>query len=316
MIIVRDRKLEKVGKERIKVASFQWCDFWLRYWPWWVSLLLHVVFLFILSMIVFISFSPNQQRRQIVPSTNIGRVEKVPLFQRLELNFTRIDDNPLDDRDFPQRLSKGAQDDQKKLSILSSDKSHELLSLETLTRPLPAQPALEFFSCRGNAYSVIYLVDRSASMIDVFYIVKRELKRSIYSLKPMQKFHIIFFSSGKPLEGPGGRLVWATSANKRLYSEFIDSVPVGGRTDPTTALRKAIELRPELIYLLTDGVFKDSVTEYIIRLAKENNIKINAIAFAREVGARSLMRIASETGGVYRYVMVQDEFIEEGGGVK
>ncbi len=276
----------------------------LRYWPWFVSVVIHIVVLTVLSTVVFISFTPKKSSRDIVPEARLGKIEqKLPLFQKLEPKFSITQESKLESK-FIKAISAEESRKEKKLSIIAVENSSKPMkfSAQDIARITPAKPITQFFSSRGNAYNIVYVIDRSASMIDTMDIVKRELKRSIYALKPVQKFHIIFFSAGLPLEGPGRGLIWATTRNKKLYERFIDRITPEGRTDPRLAVKRAIDLRPDLIYLLTDGVFREDIAEYIIELAKKNHIKINTVAFIREIGADILIRIADETGGVYRYV--------------
>jgi uncharacterized protein with von Willebrand factor type A (vWA) domain len=139
-------------------------------------------------------------------------------------------------------------------------------------------------------------------MTDSIEPLKRELKRSVNDLQPMQKFHIIFFSSGKPLEGPANAMTWATDRNKARYYDYIDTIKAEGQTDPQWAFQRALQMEPDLIYLLTDGIFQETIADKIIEWAKLHKIKINTIAYVWESGGSLLRRIAEQTGGVYRYV--------------
>jgi uncharacterized protein with von Willebrand factor type A (vWA) domain len=171
-----------------------------------------------------------------------------------------------------------------------------------LARLQPAAPVTKFFASGGNAYTIVYLVDRSGSMIDTIEPLKREIKRSIGELQPMQKFHVIFFSSGEPVEGPAKELIWATDRNKKQNFDFIDKVEARGQTDPRWAMQRALQLKPDLVYLLTDGVFANDIADKLIEWAKLHKVKVNTIAYVMESGGSVLRRIAEETGGVYRFV--------------
>ena len=63
-----------------------------------------------------------------------------------------------------------------------------------------AGPKSKFMGSGGNAHHVVYLVDRSGSMVESFDSVKRELLLSIGRLVSVQDFHVIFFSSDEPVE--------------------------------------------------------------------------------------------------------------------
>ena len=63
-------------------------------------------------------------------------------------------------------------------------------------------PRSSFFGAAGRAHHVVYVIDRSGSMLDTLDQVKRELLRSISRLEDTQTFHVIFFGRGPPQEGP------------------------------------------------------------------------------------------------------------------
>jgi hypothetical protein len=122
----------------------------------------------------------------------------------------------------------------------------------------------EFFGLGGSApgvRSIVYVVDRSGSMVDTFNHVRAELKRSISALRRSQKFHVIFFNSGEPLESPPARLINAIDANKEEFFTFLAGVEPGGGTKPERALRQALALEPDLLYLLSDGINFDDLPQ-------------------------------------------------------
>lgn len=282
-------------------------------------------------MVVLVSYNTKAEQPEIIPEARLGKVSPgLPLFQKIRQDIDLPQDTTfaknLREQVAPKEFSTGMA---KKLSAGGSgnkepfiaigvpsagmsnsflagrnDTGHTPLSLPggDLARLQPSAPVTRFFASGGNAYQVVYLVDRSASMIDSIEPLKRELKRSISGLQPMQKFHIIFFSAGKPAEGPAGELTWATDRNKEKYFKFIDSIGAQGQTDPQWALQRALELKPDLIYLLTDGIFSEKIAEKIIEGAKAHKIKINTIAYVWESGGSLLRRIAEQTGGIYKFV--------------
>ena len=175
-----------------------------------------------------------------------------------------------------------------------------------------------FFSCCGCSKSfsfdssdyqprkIVYVLDRSDSMCDSFHFVKYELKRSVGELTDSDKFHIIFFSSGPPVEMPPRQLVLATERNKKMAFEFIDGVVPQGETDPSKALERAFYCHPELIYLLTDGEFTPEVVRLVKDLNKDGKVKLHTIAFLYKTGEPVLKQIAAENGGVYKFVSESD----------
>ena len=157
-----------------------------------------------------------------------------------------------------------------------------------------------------EARKIVYVVDRSGSMTDSIDYVKFELKRSIGELGEEKEFHVVFYSSGPPVEMPTRRLVNATERNKQLAFEFIDGVIAQGETDPSKALGRAFEVRPELVYLLTDGEFDRAIVGLVRGLNAGDRVRVHTIGFLYRVGEKVLKQIAVENGGNYKFVSEGD----------
>jgi DNA-directed RNA polymerase subunit RPC12/RpoP len=165
-----------------------------------------------------------------------------------------------------------------------------------------------FFGAGGTdeANKIVYVVDRSGSMTDSMEYVKFELKRAIGELGPEKSFHVIFYSSGPPVEMPTARLVDATDRNKKLAYEFIDGIIPHGQTDPSEALDKAFKVKPELIYLLTDGEFDRSIVDLVKNLNVGKKVTVHTIGFIYDTGEKVLKEIASQNNGKYKFVGEKD----------
>jgi len=175
---------------------------------------------------------------------------------------------------------------------------------------LGGDAAPDFFgvgqAARG-ARRIVYVVDRSGSMIDTFEFVRRELKRSIGSLRRSQKFHVIFFNSRAPLEAPPKRLVNAVEAHTEPFFEFLDQVVPTGGTEPETALNRALQLRPDLIYLLSDGIdFEAGLLTKLNEWNRDRKARIFTIAYLDRTGREILEIIAREHGGEFKFVSEYD----------
>jgi len=166
-----------------------------------------------------------------------------------------------------------------------------------------------FFGAGGESdesAKIVYVVDRSGSMTDSIDFVKYELKRSIGELTEIKEFHVIFYSSGPPVEMPTRRLVNATERNKQLAFEFIDGVIAQGETDPSKALERAFDCKPELIYLLTDGEFDRAIVDQVKRLNVGGKVTVHTIGFLYKTGETVLKQIADDNHGNYKFVSESD----------
>ena len=151
---------------------------------------------------------------------------------------------------------------------------------------------------------VVYVIDYSGSMSgDRLAHTKLELKRSIERLPKDGSFLVIFFDNDFTVMPPG-RMVPASARNRKEAIDWIDQQDVRGGTDPTRALAYALSLRPETVFLMTDGAFADHVATYdaIEKGNADRHASINTIAFHERVAEPELKRIARENRGDYRYV--------------
>jgi len=166
-----------------------------------------------------------------------------------------------------------------------------------------------FFGAGGEvevARKIVYVVDRSGSMTDSIDYVKFELMRSIGELGEDTEFHVIFYSSGPPVEMPTRRLVPGTERNKQLAFEFIDGIIAQGETDPSKALDRAFAVHPGLIYLLTDGEFDKAIIDRVDRLNEGDKVTVHTIGFLYRIGEKVLKQIAEENNGNYKFVSEAD----------
>jgi len=166
----------------------------------------------------------------------------------------------------------------------------------------------------GNVYHIVYVIDRSGSMVEDFDRVRDEMLRSISRLDPQQDFHVILFAKGTPKEMPSRRLVSAVPRNKVVAAVFLDQCGVGNQTDPIPALQRAFAVlaradrkRPGmLVHFLSDGNFPDNraVLSAVRKLNTDKAVHINTFLYGnRPPEAEKVMKqIAAENGGFYKFV--------------
>ena len=165
----------------------------------------------------------------------------------------------------------------------------------------------EFMGVKGDGMNVVYILDFSGSMADEkISHLKIELKKSIFSLSSKNKFQVILFNTFA-IENPNRGMLPATKQNTQACANWVDEEQVTGSTNPVRALEIALsQLKPDTIYLLTDGAFDSDADVFAVisRLNPEGKVQINTIGFGIGANVHVLERIAQENRGKYRYVDV------------
>lgn len=179
----------------------------------------------------------------------------------------------------------------------------------------------QIFGVREEANSFVYVFDRSDSMnsvlsyssegSNVFSITpleaaKAELLRSLEDLTKQQQFQIVFYNNATSLfrqSSAAHHLLMASNANKRRAQDYVSGMPGTGGTYHMPALEAAIQLRPDVIFLLTDGEEKDDPTPDELKALKKMNrgrTRINVIHFCMQARKGStLERLAKENRGTH-----------------
>lgn len=160
-----------------------------------------------------------------------------------------------------------------------------------------------FFGQTGRGSRFVFVIDRSGSMKGGRFDAARfELIKSIRGLGDHESFSVVFYDS-RATPMPADGMVDATEANKNQFIEWVRTVSVGGGTNPTEALTVALrELRPDTIWLLSDGRFNVAVADTVRQLNPNARVQINTIAFQDRGGEAILKIIADENDGDYRFV--------------
>lgn len=177
----------------------------------------------------------------------------------------------------------------------------------------------EFFGSKAVGNRFVYIVDASPSMRRdrAFDAAKEEILRSLRSMKPKQRFAILFF--GGTLEtlelDPGEKIDQPQSATPENIEKAIRwlakiTIQKDGKP-PIDAVKSALDFQPDGIFLLFDGDTKlDNWTQIVRRLNTSDGllsdggtkVPIHVIHFFRDEFQRSMQRLAQENGGSYRFV--------------
>jgi hypothetical protein len=165
----------------------------------------------------------------------------------------------------------------------------------------------QFFELSTAGTRFVYVIDGSGSMTEPhkearskLERVKIELIRSIGGLPFEMEFFVIFFNNhAVPMKAR--TLQPATGDNKQKYLEWVAKVQGGGNTDPRDALKLALDLKPDIIYLLTDGVFDPKVASEVTKLNTQK-VSIHTFCFGNASGESLLQDIARKNNGTYKFI--------------
>lgn len=174
---------------------------------------------------------------------------------------------------------------------------------------------------RIRANKIVYVVDFSGSILVAVDDLKRELKRSVASLKPSQSFNVIvFYSEADRFKSVSfaPALQAVTEESRKAFFEWLEQQSPRGQTEPLQSIKRALNMRPEAIFFFSDGLFDDSVVSEIARANRAVNASIICFVFdelllndtsdtPRETdGARRLRRIGQENRGQTKIVTGRD----------
>jgi hypothetical protein len=180
----------------------------------------------------------------------------------------------------------------------------------------------EFFGVKATGNTFVYIVDCSPSMKKdgAFDAAKQEIGRSLMSMKPTQRFHLMFF--GKEIESltiePGKEEeypIYATPANVQKAVEWLSrsSIQKDG-WPPNDSLNKAIDMQPDGIFMLFDGDTRSDVAKHLTKVNRTADIlsepgpkvPIHVIHFFQDEFAAAMRKVANENAGSYRFVARPD----------
>ena len=167
--------------------------------------------------------------------------------------------------------------------------------------------ATSFFGIGAKGTRFAYIVDVSGSMGQnrKLQSAMRELARSVDALPDFSHFYVLLFSTS--FVQPPMQKGWmpARKGTVRQFIAWLNRVDPGGGTEPRTSFLQvfSLDVRPDVIYFLTDGQFQDIVPDEISELNKRGKkVVINTIQFGDPNGEDVMRQIARDSGGMYRFV--------------
>ncbi len=186
-----------------------------------------------------------------------------------------------------------------------------------------------FFGLSGEGSKFVYVFDRSESMnstlrrysedmligsITPLIAAKTELIRSLKALSNRHQFQLVFYNHEPWLfsdDHYDRDLFAATDKNKNRAEEFVSSMIATGFTNHLDAIEMAIDLDPDVIFLLTDAQAKDDLHPGVVRrmykYCQRKGIVINVAHFSNMPRSNcTLIPLAEKTGGQHIFISLED----------
>ena len=167
---------------------------------------------------------------------------------------------------------------------------------EAISRGTSAAPS----GCAGGEVSS-RAEDRAQEETTALGAAKRELIPVIRGLDPNTEFNIITF--GRDITDWKPNMVRATDSNRSEATDYVGDLDARGGTPAMSALERAFDEEPGIIFFLSDGVPTDSEPQAILDQVDEWNadgsVTIHAIGLGDHLDDVFMDRLASQNGGEF-----------------
>lgn len=188
---------------------------------------------------------------------------------------------------------------------------------EEARRPRAAAPhgppgEVNVFGSGGEqGHSFVFVIDRSQSMgsqgLGAIAAAQLELLAALDQLQSNHQFQVIAYNQGVTYLR-GRKLLTVDAENRQACRTFLENLAAFGATNHIPALMSALQMQPDVLYLLTDG--DPELTPAQRRRIREENrggTKICCIQFGRhqpvdEATRTALQALARENGGSYTFI--------------
>ena len=169
---------------------------------------------------------------------------------------------------------------------------------------------VSLFGVKAEGSKFVYVLDRSGSTAGkLMDAAKAEILASIEKIDDVHQFQIVVYNERPKAfnpAGPGGQLAFGTDANRAEVKKFLSTIAADGGTDHEAALSMAIRMRPDVIFLLTDGDDPKLTARQLERIDRVGpGIMIHTIQFGsgpQKASGGFMVKLAHQSGGEYVYV--------------
>lgn len=177
----------------------------------------------------------------------------------------------------------------------------------------------KFFGTEVKARRILYMLDNSGGMRKggKFEALVSELLASISALEGKQQFYVVFYSDTVyPMFYPQSirKFVSANDRNRKQLARWLDTVELCGGNAIDEALAAAEVIRPEVIFLLTDGdLFTTEKKKSLLlnRMGRPYPIHTFGLGVGEDTKtAERLKQVAEANAGSFRAIEITSEMKE------
>lgn len=183
--------------------------------------------------------------------------------------------------------------------------------LKTVAAEISAHQGREgasFFGAYAPGNRFVFVLDSSSSMEgERWNFARSKLLQSLRALGTQRQFFIICFDSQTTLlfdcQPESADYLSADSVTVRRVERWLRSRVLGNATMPAQALQFALHLKPDAIFLLSDGELQDHSVYMLKSLnsgrGENPQVPIHTVLLQSPVGKATLQQVASENGGSF-----------------
>jgi len=176
-----------------------------------------------------------------------------------------------------------------------------------------------FFDVEAQGQTFVYVIDHSSSMGPGggLAAARQQLLTSLQELPPAARFQVIVYNrTAEPLVPACPYWLDTTPENIQQVALRLDGLIAEGGTDHWPALRRALALRPDVLFFLTDA---DDLTAELLRAVAQLNVGRHTVIHTIELNTLHRDRpdmpmhvLARENHGTYRALDLQSQTPERG----
>jgi hypothetical protein len=174
--------------------------------------------------------------------------------------------------------------------------------------PLPVTPKVTgpaFFGVKVSDASVIFVIDRGSGTHDSFEYMKIACVNTLDSLRPEQKYQVIFWKLDKdkdPVMLPKSLTAASNKDELKKTETAMDDVNSLGQSNIKPALEKAFSAKPSVVIIATGKAVDDGFAKTVMDARKNSGVKVTCLSLNEPASSKAMQEVANKTGGTFKLV--------------